>query len=50
MQAREACRFRRKGWIDEADAGYDGAGVADHLELDMERPLRLIREPPLHRP
>ena len=36
--------------IDEPDAGAVEAGVADHRKLGLQRPLRCIRPPPLHRP
>jgi hypothetical protein len=36
--------------IDEADAGTIETGVSDHRELGLQRQLRFISPPPLHRP
>jgi hypothetical protein len=50
VRAKEVGDFLRERRIDEPDAGAVEAGVADHRELGLQRPLRFIRPPPLHRP
>jgi hypothetical protein len=48
--AREGSDLPGEIRIDEPDAGAGEAGVADHCKLGLQRPLRCIRPPPLHRP
>ena len=48
--AQEGSDFGGEIRVDEPDAGAVEAGVADHRKLGLQRPLRFIRPPPLHRP
>jgi hypothetical protein len=50
VPAQEVRHFSRESRVDEAHAGAIEPGIADHRQLGLERPFRLIGQPPLHRP
>ena len=50
MGAREPGHVAGEGGIDEAHAGTVEAGIADHLQLSLERLFHAIRTAALHGP